>query len=55
MGRLNQMSNRIFDSFSRRFGKIVFNLKLSNLVHSDVAPQSIFFLNSILLLYPLYH
>ena len=54
MGRLNQMSNRIFDCFSHSFGKIIFHLKLSILVDSDVASQSIFFLNSILLLYPLY-
>ena len=32
MRRLNQMSN-----ISRRFGKVVFNLKLSNLTDSDVA------------------
>ena len=53
MGRLDQMSNlsRIFDCSSHRFGKIVLNLKLSNLVDLDVASQSIFFLNSILLLY----
>ena len=39
---LNQMLNlsRIFDCFIRRFGKVVFNLKLSNLVDSDVASQS---------------
>ena len=38
MRLLNQMLNlsRIFDCFSRRFDKVVFNLKLSNLVHSDV-------------------
>ena len=32
MRRLYQMSN-----LSRRFGKVVFNLKLSNLIDSDVA------------------
>ena len=32
MRRLNQMSH-----LSRRFGKVVFNLKLSNLIDSDVA------------------
>ena len=39
MRRLNQMSNlsRIFDCFSGRFGKVVFNLKLSNSTDSDVA------------------
>ena len=42
MRLLNQMLNlsRIFDCFIRRFGKAVFNLKLSNLVDSDVASQS---------------
>ena len=42
MRLLSQMLNlsRIFDCFSRRFGKVVFNLKLSNLVDSDVASQS---------------
>ena len=33
--------SRILDCFSRRFGKVVFNLKLSNLVDLDVASQSI--------------
>ena len=42
MRLLNQMLNlsRIFDCLSRRFGKVVFNLKMSNLVHSDVPTQS---------------
>ena len=37
--RLNEMSNqsRIFDCFSRRFGKVVSNLQLSNLIDSDLA------------------
>ena len=38
MRLLNQILNlsRIFDCFSRRFNKVVFNLKLSNLVDSDL-------------------
>ena len=42
MRLLNQMLHitRIFDCFSRRFGKVVFDLKLSNLVDSEVASQS---------------
>ena len=38
MRLLNEMLNlsRIFDYFSRRLNKVVFNLKLSNLVDSDV-------------------
>ena len=38
MRLLNQMLNlsRILDCFSRTFDKVVFNLKLSNLVDSDV-------------------
>ena len=48
--RLNQMSNqsRIFDCFSRRFGKVVSNLQLSNLIDSDLAShaQSFLELNS---------
>ena len=37
--RLNEMSNqsRIFDCSSGRFGKVVFNLKLANLIDSEVA------------------
>ena len=44
MRRLNQMLNlsRFFDCFSRRFDKLLFNLKLSNLVDSDVTSQSSF-------------
>ena len=39
MWRLNQMSylSWIFDSFSHRFGRFVFNFKLPNLSDSDVA------------------
>ena len=46
MRRLNQMSNlsRIFDCFSGRFGKVVFNLKLSNSTDSDVASHVQFIL-----------
>ena len=42
MRLLNQMLNlsRIFDCFSRRFDKVVFNLELSNLADSDVPSQS---------------
>ena len=42
MRLLNQMLNlgQIFDCFSRGFHKVVFNLKLSNLVDSDVPSQS---------------
>ena len=42
MRLLNQMFNlsRSFDRFSRRFDKVLFNLKLSNLVDSDVPSQS---------------
>ena len=36
---------RILNGFSRRFGKVVFNVKLSNLVDSDVAPQSSYLSN----------
>ena len=38
MRPINQVLNlsRIFDCFSRRFNKVVFNLKLSNLVDSHV-------------------
>ena len=53
MRRLNQMSNlsRIFDYFSGRCGKVVFNLKLSNSADSDVAShvQFILELNSALM------
>ena len=40
---LNQMLNlrRIFDCFSRRFDKVVFNLKLLNLVDSDVPSKQL--------------
>ena len=46
MRRLNQMSNlwRIFDCFSGRFGKVVFNLKLPNSTDSDVASHVQFIL-----------
>ena len=39
---LLQMLNlsRIFNCFGRRFDKVVFKLKLSNLVDSDVPSQS---------------
>ena len=42
MRLLNQMLNLIiiFDCFSRRLDKVVFNLELSNLVDSDVPSQS---------------
>ena len=42
MRLLNQMLklSLIFDYFSRIFAKVVFNLKLSNLVDSDVPSQS---------------
>ena len=42
MRLLNQILNlsQIFDCFSCRFDKVVFNLKLSNLVDSDVPSQS---------------
>ena len=42
MRHLNQMSNlsRIFDCFSRGFGKVAFNLKLSNLSDSEVASHT---------------
>ena len=36
---------RILNGFSRRFGKVVFNVKLSNLVDSDVTPQSSYLSN----------
>ena len=36
---------RILNGFSRRFGKVVFNVKLSNLVDSDVAPKSSYLSN----------
>ena len=39
MRRLNKMSN-----LSRRFGKVVFNLKLSNLIVSDVASHMLLIL-----------
>ena len=47
MRLLNQMLNlsQIFDCLSRRFGKVVFNLKLSNIVDSDVASQSSYLSN----------
>ena len=47
MRLLNQMLNlsRIFDCFSRRFDKVVFNLKLSNLVDLDVPSQSSYLSN----------
>ena len=47
MRLLNQMLDlsRIFNGFSRRFGKVVFNVKLSNLVDSDVATQSSYLSN----------
>ena len=37
--RLDEMCNqsRIFDCFGGRFGKVVFNLKLANLIDSEVA------------------
>ena len=58
MRRLNQMSNlsRIFDCFSGRFGKVVFNLKLSNSTDSDVAShvQFILELNSALVKFPVW-
>ena len=43
MRLLNQMLNlsRIFDCFSRRCGKVVFNLKLSGLVDSDVPLKAV--------------
>ena len=46
MRLLNQMLNlsRIFDCFSRRFNKVVFNLKLLNSVDSHVPSQSIFYI-----------
>ena len=39
MRHLNQISNLrgIFDCFNRGFGKVAFNLKLSNLSDSEVA------------------
>ena len=42
MRLLNQMLNlsQISDCFSRRFDKVVFNSKLSNLVDSDVSSQN---------------
>ena len=42
MRLLNQMLNlsQIFDCFSSRFNKVVFNLKLLNVVDSDVPSQS---------------
>ena len=50
MRSLNQMSNirRNFHCFRSRFGKVVFDLKLSNLIDSDVAShiQSTLELNS---------
>ena len=47
MRLLNQMLNqsRIFDCLSGRFDKAVLNLKLSNLVDSDVPSQSSYLLN----------
>ena len=44
---LNKMLNlsRIFDCFSSRFDKVVFKLKLSNLVDSDVPSQSSYLSN----------
>ena len=47
MRLLNQMLNlsQIFDCFSRRFDKVVFNLKLLNLVDSDVPYQSSYLSN----------
>ena len=49
MRLLNQMLNlsRIFDCFSRRFDKVVFNLKLPNLVDSAVPSQSSYHSNLI--------
>ena len=48
MRRLSQMSNpsRIFHCFSGSFGKVVFNLKLSNSTDSDVASLVQFILES---------
>ena len=42
MRLLNQMLkiSRIFDYFSRIFAKVVFSLKLSHLVDSDVPSES---------------
>ena len=42
MRRLDEMSNqsRIFDCFGGRFGKVVFNLKLANLIDSEVASHT---------------
>ena len=47
MRLLNQILNlsRISDCFSRRFDKVVFDLKLSNLVDSDVPSQSSYLSN----------
>ena len=49
MRLLNQMLNliRIFDCFSRRFDKVVFDLKLLNLADSDVPSQSSYLSNYI--------
>ena len=44
---LIQMLNlsQIFDCFRRRFDEVVFNLKLSNLIDSDVPSQSSYLSN----------
>ena len=49
MRLLNQMLNlsRNFNCFSRRFDKVVFDLKLSSLVDSDVQSQSSYLSNEI--------
>ena len=49
MRLLNQILNlsRIFNCFSRRFDKVVFNLKLPNLVDSVVPSQSSYLSNQI--------
>ena len=47
MRPLNQMLNLslILNGFSRRVGKVTFNVKLSNLVDADVPPQSSYLSN----------
>ena len=47
MRLLDQMLNlsRNFDCFSRRFDKVLFNLKLSNLGYSDGPSQSSYLSN----------
>ena len=46
MRRLNEMPNQsqIFDCSSGRFGKVVFNLKLANLIDSEVASHMLLIL-----------